>query len=1055
MVVRSSAAGYGIAVAALAAVVFLRWLLDPLLGDALPLVTLYGAVAVAVWVGGYRPAILVVALGYVACAYLFIEPRGSLGLSQTSSLVGLFAYLITCSIIIGLGEAMRMAQRRAEVRRDTLRVTLASMGDAVITTDRDGCVTFMNAVAESLTGWRQEEAAGQSLHGVFRIVNEQTHKTVESPVTRSLRQGVIVGLANHTVLIRKDGAERPIDDSAAPIQDAHGQVVGCVLIFRDITERRRLEKQLADRLAASRFLASIVESSEDAIVSKSLDGIIQSWNAAAERLFGYTAEQAVGRHISLIIPSDRGDEEERILERIRAGERVDHFETVRMGSDGQPINISLTVSPIKDEAGQVIGASKIVRDITERQHAEAAIMLLNAQLASDLESMARMQAISTRMVQAGGFSLLLDEILNAAIGITSSDMGNIQLFEGKTLRIVSQRGFEASFLDFFNAVHEGQAVCGTALHNRKRVIVEDVMDSPIFAGNPALDVLLTAGVRAVQSTPLVRRSGQMLGMFSTHYRVPRRPSESQLRMLDLLARLAADLIESKQAEERLRAKDAQLENITENTSVLLTHCSRDLRYIFANRPYSEFLGKPHGEIVGRPIVDVMGHEAFETIRPFVDRVLRGEIVEFESEVPYESLGPRFMHARYVPDTDGNGEVIGWFASVTDITDRKHAEMRIYDLMAELKDADRRKDEFLAVLAHELRNPLAPLRNMLEIMKRAEGDGDLLRQAQRTMERQLGQLVPLVDDLIDVSRITRGKIELRKEHVELASIIHQAVEACLPLADGANQQMTVTLPPDPIFIHADPVRLVQVFSNILNNACKYSKPGDCISVTAERQGSDVTVTVTDTGMGIPPDKLSTVFEMFTQVDRTLERSQGGLGIGLTLVKRLVGMHGGTVTARSEGTGRGSEFAVRLPVLIVQPEAESSQPISESGKTTARRFLVVDDNTDAASSLAKLLEITGNETHTARDGLEAVEAAEEFRPDVVLLDIGLPKMNGYDACRRIREQPWSKGMLLVALTGWGQDDDRRKSHEAGFDHHLIKPVDYAVLMKLLADKQPTHV
>src|SRR5262249_5693493 len=281
------------------------------------------------------------------------------------------------------------------------------------------------------------------------------------------------------------------------------------------------------------------------------------------------------------------------------------------------------------------------------------------------------------------------------------------------------------------------------------------------------------------------------------------------------------------------------------------------------------------------------------------------------------------------------------------------------------------------------------------------------------------------------------------------------EACQPLAEDANQQVTVTSPPDPIFIHADPVRLVQVFSNLLNNACKYSEPGDRIWVTAERQGSDVTVTVKDTGIGIPPDKLSTVFEMFTQVDRTLERSQGGLGIGLTLVKRLVGMHGGTVTARSEGIGRGSEFVVRLPVLIVQPKAETSQPISEPSKTTARRILVVDDNTDAASSLARLLEITGNETQTAHDGLQALEAAEKFRPDVVLLDIGLPRLNGYEACRHIREQAWSKGMVLVALTGWGQDDDRRKSHEAGFDHHLIKPVDYAVLMKLLAEKQPTLV
>jgi len=505
--VRSPFASYGIAVLALIAVVALRWLLDPLLGDTLPLVTLYGAVAAAVWAGGFRPAVLVVVLGYVACAYLFIDPRGTFGFNDARNLVGLVAYLITCAIIIGLGEAMRFAQRRAEVRRDTLRVTLASMGDAVIATDNAGSVTFMNGVAESLTGWTQGEATGKSLDDVFRIVNEQTRKSVESPVMRSLREGVIVGLANHTVLIRKSGAELPIDDSAAPIQDGQGNVVGCVLIFRDITERRRLEKQLAERLAASQFLASIVGSSEDAIVSKSVNGIIQSWNVAAERLFGYTAEQAIGQHISLIIPADRADEEEEILGRIRAGERVDHFETVRKRSDGSSIHISLTVSPIKDESGRVIGASKIARDITDREQAQASIKALNAELASDLASMTWMHEISTRMVQAGDFSHLLDEILNAAIGITGADMGNIQLLEGENLKIVSQRGFEAPFLEFFNVVHEGQSVCGAALQRRERVIVDDVTSTPIFAGTPALDVLLAAG----GARRSVHAAGQPLG----------------------------------------------------------------------------------------------------------------------------------------------------------------------------------------------------------------------------------------------------------------------------------------------------------------------------------------------------------------------------------------------------------------------------------------------------------------------------------------------------------------------------------------------------------------
>jgi len=874
--VRNSAIVYGLSIAALVAAVLLRWLLDPFMGNTLPLVTLFAAVAIAVWLGGYRPALLVVVLGYLACAYLFIEPRGSLGLELVHNLIGLIAYLVTCSIIIGFGEVMRIAQLRAEMRREMLRVTLASIGDAVIATDIDGRITSMNAVAESLTGWSQADAAGQPLGTVFHIVNEKTRQTVENPAERALQEGVIVGLANHTVLIRRDGAERAIDDSASPIRDAQGHVIGSVLTFRDISERRRLEKQNAERLAASRFLAAIVESSDDAIISKNLDGVIQTWNAAAERLFGYTAEQAIGQHVSLIIPPDRMDEEDQIISRIRAGERVDHFETVRMRSDGQPIHISLTISPIKDEAGRVVGASKIARDITERN----------------------------------------------------------------------------------------------------------------------------------------------------------------------------------QAEEKLRQRDLQLENVTENTSAMLTHCSRDLRYIFVNRAYVELVRRPREEVQGRPIMEIMGREGFEAIRPHVTRVLGGEVVDYESVVPFEGVGSRFLHARYVPDRNPDGEVVGWFASIADITERKQAEARIYDLMTALKAADKRKDEFLATLAHELRGPLAPLHSALEILRHASDDPDLLENSRATMERQLGHLERLIDDLLDVSRITRDKIDLRKDYVELASVIHQSVEASRPLAESAHHDMSVTLPPEPIYLHADPVRLGQVFSNILNNACKYTEPEGRISLTAERQGSDAMIRIQDSGIGIPPGKLGSIFEMFAQTDRGFERSQGGLGIGLWLVKRLVEMHGGSVEAWSEGLDRGSEFIVRLPVLIETPVTPLLKPAVEPSSITPRRFLIVDDNKDAAMSLARLLKINDHETRIAYDGFEAVEAAQEFNPEVILLDIGLPRLNGYDACRRIREQPWGKNMLIVALTGWGQEEDRRKSQEAGFDYHLVKPVDYQTLLGLLAEKLPTE-
>ena len=544
-------------VAALAAAVLLRWLLDPLMGDKLPLVTLFGAVAAAVWLSGTRAAIAAALVGYLACSVLFIEPRGHRG-RRPGDAVGMLAYVLTCALIIGIGHAMRVTQVRATEGREMLRVTLRSIGDAVITTDIDGRVNYMNDVAESLTGWPQAAARVRPLDQVFRIIDEQTRQPVASPVARALREGVVVGLANHTLLVGKDGSERPIDDSAAPIRDEHGSVSGCVLIFRDVTAQRRIEHDKASQLMTARLLAAIVESSDDAIVSKSLQGTIQSWNAGAERVFGYTAAQAIGQHISLVIPPERLAEEDRIIERLKAGERIDHFETERLRADGQRISISLTVSPIKNEAGQVVGASKVARDVTRQRQAEA--------------------------------------------------------------------------------------------------------------------------------------------------------------------------------------------------------------------------------------------------------------------------------------------------------ERRRLEDNLRQLAHDLSEADRRKNEFLATLAHELRNPLAPLSNMLEVMKRAGGDAGVLQRARDTMERQLAQMVRLVDDLLDLSRITHNRLELCAGPVELTAVIRQALEASRPLIDEAGHALRVTLPAEPIYLHADTGRLAQVFSNLLNNSSKYTPPGGTIELTAWRDGDDVRVSMKDSGIGIPRDKL---------------------------------------------------------------------------------------------------------------------------------------------------------------------------------------------------------
>jgi CheY-like chemotaxis protein len=408
-------------------------------------------------------------------------------------------------------------------------------------------------------------------------------------------------------------------------------------------------------------------------------------------------------------------------------------------------------------------------------------------------------------------------------------------------------------------------------------------------------------------------------------------------------------------------------------------------------------------------------------------------------------------------TDSNGAAVGFATVSQDITERRRLEDDLRRLASDLSEADRRKDEFLATLAHELRNPLAPLRNALQVM-RLTPDEAAREQARSLMERQIGQMVRLVDDLLDVSRITKGKLELRKEAIALSAALESAVETSRPLIDHMGHDLTVSLPDHPIVVQADLTRLAQVVANLLNNSAKYMDRGGRIWLRAERQGSDAVVTVRDAGIGIAPDQLPHLFQMFTQVEHSLERSQGGLGIGLTLVKRLVEMHGGSIEAKSEGPGKGAEFVVRLPVVVDACELQNQD---DNGAPTpsksALRILIVDDNRDSADSLAMLLRIMGNDTRTAYDGQQGVDAAEEFRPDVMLLDIGLPKLNGYEACRRIRETAWGKSVVLIAVTGWGQEEDRRRSHEAGFDHHMVKPVDPQTLMKLLADLRllkPAH-
>lgn len=595
-----------LAFGALAAALLIRYLLTPWMGASLPFVTVLGAVAVAVGIGGFRAAIVVVILGYLGAAYMLGPwPSGPLGFAELGGVTGLSAYLFTCALIIGFAETARSATRRDTHARALLRVALQNVGDAVITTNAYGRIIAMNPAAQSLTGWTEQAAVDQPLEQVFRIADEPNRPASDHAAAR-----------NHSVLIRRDGAQRDIDQSATPLVDEHGDVSGCLLVFHDITEQRRSEREREAQLTAARLLASIVESSNDAIVGQSLDGTIQTWNAAAESLFGYSAEAAIGRHISLVIPPERRDEVDVIVASISSGRAIEHFVTERVRFGGQRVLVSLTVSPIRNDRGHVIGASKIVRDVTEQ-----------------------------------------------------------------------------------------------------------------FA-----------------------------------------------------------------AAERERALQA------------------------------------------------------ETAR----------------------------------------------------------------LNANLARADRRRNDFIATLGHELRAPLAAIVNSAQTIRLGGRDEGIRNTASRAMERQATQLTRLVDDLLDVSRIGQGKIHVSKRRIELAPVVDQALESVSAYCANLQHEITVAVPPVPIYLDADPARLTQIIGNLVHNACKFTDRAGRIAVTVSNDNDHAVISVKDTGIGIPGDFLPRLFETFAQVD-TPGRTREGLGLGLPLVKSLVDLHGGTLTARSDGPGLGSEFIVRLPAV----------------------------------------------------------------------------------------------------------------------------------------------
>lgn len=891
-----------------------------------------------------------------------------------------------------------VADLRAE--RELLGTTLSSIGDAVITTDTAGRVTNLNPVAESLTGWAAADAVGQPLDAVFRIVNETTRQPVENPALPALGDGVVVGLANHTALIARDGTERPIEDSAAPIRGKGGETVGCVLVFRDVTARR--ESEARERATAERFR----------LAAEAVNGLIYEYDLATghvERSRGLF--EVVGVRPAEAPPTaewwaerTHPDDRRRLALTAAAGQHERAATEYRVRhADGRWLHVEDRAVLVRDDLGRPVKLVGCTVDVTEKKRAEED----------------RQQAAA----------ILNSLVASAPVGIVLFDAD--RRYRHLNEPLAEMNGIPAE-------AHLGKTVAEVVPDLDEQV--RPLFDRVLVKGETVPDFILEGetpkapGVkRAWRESwfPLVGVDGRPSGVGAivqeiTDQRRLERERENSQRTLATLVEQCPFGIYIVDADFRIASVNAgSQDKAFANVRPLI------------GRPFDEAMRIIWPEPVATDCINVFRHtlatgEAYSS-KDFVNpRADTGETEGYEWE----------LHRITLPD--GRYGVVCYYFDAT----------RLRQAERELREADRKKDEFVATLAHELRNPLVPIRNGLQVMKVARHHPEAVEEARGMMERQVGQLVHLIEDLMDLSRVSRGKVELRKGRVELAKVVQQAVETSRPLIEDRGHDLTVAVPADPIYVDGDTTRLAQVFANLLNNAAKYTDPGGRVRLAVERRGGAAVVSVTDNGVGIPAPMLPRVFDIFTQVDRSLEKAQGGLGIGLSLVKKLVELHGGAVEARSDGHRLGSEFLVTLPVVPAPTrEAGPSDPGGAGPTSRKRRILVADDNADAAASLSLLLGLLGNEVRTANDGVQAVEAAETYRPDVVLLDIGMPKLNGLDACRRIRQQPWGQTMVLIALTGWGQEDDRRQTREAGFNHHLVKPVDPGKLARLLAGAEAT--
>lgn len=1025
------------------------------------------------------------------------ERRGLYDTAMATALLVLVLIVVLSALVYLAGLRVSRATAVTEQQKQLLAVTLASIGDAVIVTDPQGRITFLNREAERLTGWPAREAEGQTLVSVFRIINEQTRQPVESPVEKVLRLGTVVGLANHTILVAKDGREIAIDDSGAPIRQADGSVHGVVLVFRDFSEKKAAEKALQRNEAQ---LRTIVENLTEGLVVSTLAGDLIHWNRAALDMHGFASLEECQRRLpefdQIFELSDTDGAplpiEQWPLARILRGESLHDVEVRirrRQGDWQRTFNYGGTL--VRDATGEPLLAVVTLSDITQRKRREQDLRRLNRTLRALSDS-------NRAMVRATDEAAYLDE----ACRIVVEDCGHALAWVGyalkdqdKTVQPVAQAGFEEGYLRTIQVTwsdaERGRGPTGTAIRTGQVSICNNMLTDPRFG--PWRQEASRRGYAASIALPLLA-DGKAFGSLTIYSRDSSPFSDDEVR---LLSELASDLaygitaLRLREAhaisEEQAHRMADMLEAIGRSTPDVIVVKDRDSRMLFANASALSVMGKSAAQVLGRD--DLAWHDDPEQAASNIahDRKVMETNQTVMVEEPFSGRdGPRIYLTTKSALRNADGEVVGIVALARDISERKRMEEELKaakisaeqakaaaELSAErAEQASKAKDHFLAVLSHELRTPLTPV---LATVSMLQGHGVLDAETRESLEvvrRNVELEARLIDDLLDITRIERGKVELDKSVIDLGTVLRRATEVCMSDIQARKLEFGIDAPDGPLLVEADAARLQQVFWNLIKNAVKFTPHGGCVGirVRTEDRGlrtesafstrssalstqSFVIVEINDSGEGIDADVLPRLFTAFEQGERRMTRQFGGLGLGLAISKALVEMHGGTLSAASDGRGKGATFSVRLPLADGQsPRDNSPEPASDGrSKIDNRRLkiLLVEDHGDTARIMQKLLAARGHEVQAAADVATALRlfgqrGEREF--DLLVSDLGLPDGSGLDLVRQLRAS--GSNLPAIALSGYGQEQDVMQSRQVGFAAHLIKPVNIEQLQAAIA-------